>query len=72
MTTMKVKAIDAMTLYFNSIAHLHNLFLFQCGVTRSLNRYDSRSKLLLTWDVQHCIDCYGILANTGVMLCLHR
>ena len=31
-------ALD-ITLYI--IPHLHNLFLFQCDVTRSLNRYES-------------------------------
>jgi len=25
----------------NVIPHLHNLFLFQCDVTQSLNRYES-------------------------------
>ena len=29
------------------IPHLHNLFLFQCDVTRSLNRYEARSKLFI-------------------------
>ena len=31
----------------NIIPHLHNLFLFQCDVTRSLNRYEARSKLFI-------------------------
>ena len=53
----------------NVIPHLHNLFLFQCDVTRSLNCYEAQSKLFID---QLGIDCYGILANTGVMLCLHR
>ena len=31
----------------NIIPHLHNLFLFQCDVTRLLNRYEARSKLFI-------------------------
>jgi len=29
------------------IPHLQNLFLFQCDVTRSLNRYEKWSKLFI-------------------------
>ena len=32
---------------YNIIPHLHNLLLFQCDVTRSLNRYKARSKLFI-------------------------
>ena len=31
----------------NIIPHLHNLFVFQCDVTRSLNRYEAWSKLFI-------------------------
>jgi len=31
----------------NIIPHLHNVFLFQCDVTRSLNRYEAGSKLFI-------------------------
>ena len=30
-----------------TIPYLHNLFLFQCDITRSLNRYEDRSKLFI-------------------------
>ena len=33
--------IDTHPSITNIIPHLHNLFLFQCDVTRSLNRYES-------------------------------
>ena len=52
------------------IPHLHNLFLFQCDVARSLNRYEARSKLFID---QGRTTLYRLLsASTGVMLCLHR
>ena len=54
----------------NIIPHLHNLFLFQCDVTRSLNRSEARSKLFID---QGRTTLYRLLStNTGVMLCLHR
>ena len=50
----------------------HNLFLFQCDVTRSLNRWKARSKLFIDQGRTTLIDCCGISANTCVKLCLHR
>ena len=48
-------AVDDLRMYMNKgdnsrdniIPHLHNLFLFQCDVTRSLNRSEARSKLFI-------------------------
>jgi len=34
-------------LYPYIIPHMHNLFLFQCDVNRSLNCYEARSKLFI-------------------------
>jgi len=49
------------------IPHFNNSFLFQYEVTRSLNRDESPDQT-----VQLCIACCGILANTGLLLYLHR
>ena len=32
---------------YNIIPHLYNLFLFQCDVTRSLNRYESPEQTVI-------------------------
>ena len=51
---------------YTVILNLHKLFLFQCDVTRSLNRYDGQeANYLLTEGVHLCNNCFGILANAG-------
>ena len=48
------------------IPHLHNLFLFQCDVTRSLNRYEAGSKLFID---QGRTTLYRLLGYIGQYRC---
>ena len=49
--SLKVATSETISLHettcSNIIPHLHNLFLFQCDVTRSLTRYEARGKLFI-------------------------
>jgi len=53
-------------LKLNIIPHLHNLLLFQCDVTRSLNRYEARSKLFID---QGRTTLYRLLRYIGQYRC---
>jgi len=55
---------DSVSIYI--IPHLHNLFLFQCDVTRSLNRYEARSKLFIN---QGRTTLYQLLRYIGQYRC---
>jgi len=50
----------------NIIPHLHNLFLFHCDVTWSLNRYEAQTKLFID---QGRTTLYRLLRYIGQYRC---